>query len=106
MQLKGKTAVITGSGRGLGKAIALKLANMGANIVLNDIESSDIIDETYEEFKASGFNVAVAKGDVRSEEDVNALMNKAVEEFGSLDILVNNAGITRDKFMIRMTEKD
>lgn len=106
MQLKGKTAVITGSGRGLGKAIALKLAQMGANIMLNDIESSDVIDATYEEFRAKGYNVAVVKGDVRNEDDVNALMNKAVEEFGSLDILVNNAGITRDKLMIRMTEND
>ena len=106
MQLSGKTAVITGSARGLGKAIALKLAQMGANIVLNDIEGSDSIESTAKEFKDRGFNVAVSKGDVRSEDDVNKLMNTAVDTFGSLDILVNNAGITRDTLMLRMTEKD
>ena len=106
MQLTGKTAVITGSGRGLGKAIALKLAQMGANIVLNDIAASDAVDETAEEFKAAGYNVVVTKGDVRNIEDVEAMVNKAVEAFGSLDILVNNAGITKDMFMIKMSEKD
>jgi len=90
MQLKGKTAVVTGSGRGLGKSIALKLAQMGANIVLNDIASSDAIDSTAEEFKAAGYNVLVTKGDVRSESDVKDMVSKAVEAFGSVDILVNN----------------
>ncbi len=106
MQLKGKTAVVTGSGRGLGKAIALKLAQMGANIVLNDIVASDSIDATAEEFKAAGYNVAVTKGDVRNSEDVKAMVAAAVEAFGSLDILVNNAGITKDKPMAMMSEED
>lgn len=106
MQLKGKTAVVTGSGRGLGKAIALKLAQMGANIVLNDIPASDAIDATAEEFKAAGYNVAVTKGDVRSTEDVEVMVKAAVDTFGSLDILVNNAGITKDMLMIKMSEKD
>jgi len=106
MQLKGKTAVVTGSGRGLGKAIAKKLAMMGANIVLNDIPSSDAIDKTAVEFKAEGFNVIVTKGDVRNPDDVEDMVNKAVEAFGKIDILVNNAGITRDTLMLRMTEKD
>lgn len=106
MQLKGKTALVTGSGRGLGKAIALKLATMGANIVLNDIESSDVIDATAEEFKSAGYNVIVVKGDVRVYEDVEKMVKAAVDAFGSLDILVNNAGITRDTLMIKMSEKD
>ena len=106
MQLKGKTAVVTGSGRGLGKAIALKLAQMGANIVLNDIAASDSIDATAEEFKAAGYNVAVTKGDVRNSDDVKAMVSAAVEAFGSLDILVNNAGITKDKPMAMMSEED
>ncbi|HHW00058.1 MAG TPA: 3-oxoacyl-[acyl-carrier-protein] reductase [Clostridiaceae bacterium] len=106
MQLRGKTAVVTGSGRGLGKAIAKKLAMMGANIVLNDIPSSDSIDKTAEEFKAEGYNVIVTKGDVRNPDDVEDMVNKAVEAFGRIDILVNNAGITRDTLMLRMTEKD
>lgn len=106
MQLKGKTAVVTGSGRGLGKAIALKLAGMGANIVLNDIASSDAVDATAEEFKAAGYNVVVTKGDVRSTEDVKSMIKAAVEAFGSIDILVNNAGITKDKPMAMMSEDD
>ncbi|MDP4093497.1 MAG: 3-oxoacyl-[acyl-carrier-protein] reductase [Bacillota bacterium] len=106
MKLKGKTAVVTGSGRGLGKAIALKLASMGANIVLNDIAASDSIDATAEEFRAAGYNVAITKGDVRNEDDVKHMVKTAVETFGSLDILVNNAGITRDKPMAMMAEED
>ncbi|MCX7749779.1 MAG: 3-oxoacyl-[acyl-carrier-protein] reductase [Clostridia bacterium] len=106
MQLKGKTAVITGSARGLGKSIALKLAQMGANIVLNDIPSSDAIDQTAEEFKAAGFPVTVTKGDVRNEEDVKLMVKTAVDTFGSLDILVNNAGITIDKPMLMMPIED
>lgn len=106
MQLKGKTALVTGSGRGLGKAIALKLAQMGANIVLNDIAASDSIDDTAREFEEAGYNVAVTKGDVRSEEDVEKMIKTAVDTFGSIDILVNNAGITRDTLMVRMSEKD
>lgn len=106
MQLKGKTAVVTGSGRGLGKAIALKLASMGANIVLNDIVASDSVDQTAEEFKAAGYPVVVTKGDVRNAEDVKAMVKAAVDSFGSLDILVNNAGITKDKPMLMMSEED
>jgi len=106
MPLKGKTAIVTGSGRGLGKAIALKLAAMGANIVLNDIRESDSVDVTYEEFKAKGYNAIVTKGDVRNENDVEDMVQKAVEAFGSVDILVNNAGITKDMLMIKMSEKE
>jgi 3-oxoacyl-[acyl-carrier protein] reductase len=106
MQLKGKTAVVTGSGRGLGKAIALKLAQMGANIVLNDIAVSDSVDATADEFKAAGFNVVVTKGDVRNAEDVKLMVKAAVDSFGSLDILINNAGITKDKPMLMMSEED
>lgn len=106
MQLKGKTAVITGSGRGLGKSIALKLASMGANIVLNDIVASDAIDATAEEFKAAGYNVVVTKGDVRSAEDVKLMVKTAVDTFGSLDILVNNAGVTKDKPLAMMSEEE
>ncbi|NLC67345.1 MAG: 3-oxoacyl-[acyl-carrier-protein] reductase [Clostridiaceae bacterium] len=106
MQLKGKTAIITGSARGLGKAIALKLAGMGANIVLNDIASSKDIDSTADEFRAMGYNVIVTKGDVRNKDDVENMVNKAVEAFGSVDILVNNAGITRDTLIIKMSEED
>ena len=98
--LKGKTAVITGSGRGIGKSIALKLASHGANIVINDIPSSDYADETCEEVKKLGVECIVVKGDVRNTEDVQKLVSETMDKFGHIDIFVNNAG------MIRMSEDD
>ena len=104
--LKDKVAVITGSGRGIGKAIALKLAENGANIVINDILGSDYADETKKEIEALGVKAIVVRGDVRSKDDVENLINTTVETFGKIDILVNNAGITKDGLMIRMSEED
>jgi len=104
--LKGKTAVVTGSGRGIGKAIALKLASLGANVVINDIPSSTDADATSEEIKAMGVGSIVVKGDVRNFADMEALVKATVDTFGSIDIVVNNAGITRDGLMLRMTEED
>lgn len=104
--LKGKTAIITGSGRGIGKAIAIKLASLGANIVINDIPSSDYADATCEEIKAMGVDSIVIKGDVRNAEDVNLLINETIKKFGKIDIFVNNAGVTRDGLMLRMSEAD
>ncbi len=104
--LKGKTAIVTGSGRGIGKSIALKLASYGANIVINDIPQSDYADETCEKIKALGVKSIVIKGDVRNKDDVDALIKGALDEFGKIDIFVNNAGVTRDGLMIRMSEDD
>lgn len=104
--LEGKSAVVTGSGRGIGKAIALKLASLGADIVINDIPQSDYAEETCEEIKKLGVKAIVVKGDVRSTEDVKTLIDTTVKEFGKIDILVNNAGITRDGLMLRMSEED
>lgn len=104
--LKGKTAIVTGSGRGIGKAIALKLASYGANVVVNDIPQSDYADETTEEIKAMGVGSICVKGDVRNIDDVKELVESTVNEFGSVDIFVNNAGITRDGLMLRMSEED
>lgn len=104
--LKGKTAIITGSGRGIGKAIALKLASLGANIVINDIPSSDYADAACEEIKAMGVDSIVVKGDVRNSDDVGELIKTTLDKFGKIDIFVNNAGVTRDGLMLRMTEDD
>ena len=104
--LQGKTAIITGSGRGIGKAIALKMADLGANIVINDIPSSAYADETCEEIKKQGVDCIVVKGDVRNFEDVQNLMQETLDKFGTIDILVNNAGITRDGLMLRMSDED
>lgn len=104
--LKGKTAVVTGGGRGIGKAVALKLASHGANIVINDIPSSDYADETCEEIKSLGVDCIVVKGDVRNTDDVQRLVKETMDKFGTVDIFVNNAGVTRDGLMIRMSEED
>lgn len=104
--LKGKTAIVTGSGRGIGKAIAMKLASYGANVVINDIPQSADADVTCEEIKAMGVGSICIKGDVRNIDDVKALVDGAVKEFGGVDIFVNNAGVTRDGLMLRMTEED
>ena len=106
MLLSGKIAVVTGSGRGIGKAIAVKLSTMGADLVLNDIEASDCIDATAEELMGMGSKIVVVKGDIRKPGDVELLFSKAIEVFGRVDILVNNAGITRDTLIIRMSDKD
>ncbi|MCH5186373.1 MAG: SDR family NAD(P)-dependent oxidoreductase, partial [Oscillospiraceae bacterium] len=106
MVLKGKTAIITGSGRGIGKSIAMKLAGYGANIVINDIPSSTYADETCEEIKALGVDCIVVKGDVRNYADVENMVKTTADTFGKIDILVNNAGVTRDGLLMRMSEDD
>lgn len=106
MELNGKTAIITGAGRGIGKVIAIKLSQMGANVVINDIPSSSEADSTVEEIINNGGDAIAIKGDVRNQEDVNTLIDKTVEKFGAIDILVNNAGITRDTLLMKMTEKE
>ncbi len=104
MQFEGKTAIITGSSRGIGKAIAEKLGKLGANVVINGY--TDKVLETAKEFEAMGIKVASNVGDVRNSEDVKAMISTAINTFGSIDILVNNAGITKDKPMAMMSEDD
>lgn len=104
--LKGKVAVVTGAGRGIGKAIALKLAENGADIVINDVPGSDYADDTKKEIEALGVRAIVVRGDVRNPADVEETVNAAKDTFGGIDIWVNNAGITRDGLMLRMSEED
>ena len=106
IDLTNKTAIVTGAGRGIGKAIALKLASFGASIVVNDIPSSADADETAKEIEAMGRGALVYKGDVRNFDDVSEMVKKTLDKFGSVDILINNAGITRDNLIMRMDEKD
>lgn len=106
IDLTNKTAIVTGAGRGIGKAIALKLASFGANIVVNDIPSSSDADETAKEIEAMGCGALVVKGDVRNFDDVSEMVKKTLDKFGAVDILINNAGITRDNLIMRMDEKD
>jgi 3-oxoacyl-[acyl-carrier protein] reductase len=105
MKLKDKVAIVTGSGRGIGEAIAKKLASEGAAIVVVDI----IIEEALRvanEIKEKGGSALAFKTDVSKRNEVHSLINKTLEDFKAIDILVNNAGITRHKPLIELTEDD
>jgi len=99
--IKGKVAVITGSGRGIGKGIAEKLAGHGAHVVITDIDI-DTAKETAAEIEKTGVETLAIACDVSNGDDVKNLFSKAVEKWGKVDILVNNAGITKDGLFIRM----
>jgi 3-oxoacyl-[acyl-carrier protein] reductase len=104
INLKDKVAIVTGSGRGIGRAIALKLAENGATIVVNDIDQS--AQTVANEIQATGKNSLAVTADVTSEADVARMVETAIDAFGRIDILVNNAGINRDQLLMRMSEED
>ena len=105
-KLDGKTAVVTGASRGIGRAIALELAREGANVVVNYSGSEGKALEVVEEIKTIGSNAIAVQGNVGDADAVQNLMSTAIEQFGSIDILVNNAGITRDNLLMRMKEEE
>ncbi|RJP54774.1 MAG: glucose 1-dehydrogenase [Deltaproteobacteria bacterium] len=105
MRVKDKVAVVTGSGRGIGEATVRRLSEEGAKVVITDINEENAI-KVANEIKAKGGQAIGVKSDVTKIDEVEALMKKAVEEFGKLDILVNNAGFNRDMLIKDMTEKD
>lgn len=104
--LSGKVALVTGAGRGIGRAIALKLSSLGASIVINYRNSEKEAQELIDEIKTQGGEAFAVQGDVSSFSDAQKVVKFAVERFGRLDILVNNAGITRDTLLLRMKEED
>ncbi len=106
MNLTGKTAIITGGGRGIGREIAVRLAEAGADIVINDIGNPAPADETVEMIKKLGRRGLAVLGDISVTGDVNKLVETAIATMGKVDILVNNAGITRDGLLMRMSDDD
>jgi len=104
MDFTGKTVIVTGSSRGIGKAIAVKFAELGANVVING--TSKTVFDTEKELTEKGFRVKAFEGDISIPENAVALVDFAVDNFGTVDILVNNAGITRDKLLVRMNDED
>ena len=104
--LKGKCALVTGASRGIGKAIALKLASLGANLVLNYRSSEAEALEVEKQIKEMGVEAITVRGDISKLEDVENIVNAAKDKFGAIDIMVNNAGITKDNLIIRMKEED
>jgi len=104
MDLSNKVAIVTGSGRGIGKAIALKLAEVGATVVVNDIGES--ANGVAEEIRAMNRQSLAVLADVSLAPDVTRLMETTIATYGKIDILVNNAGITRDQLVVRLSEED
>ncbi len=105
MNLTDRVAIVTGSGRGIGRAIALRLAKAGADIVVNDINEASLGD-TVAAVEALGRKALAAPADVSSPEAVARMVDAAVENFKRVDILVNNAGVTRDQLVMRMSDAD
>jgi len=104
MDLSGKVALVTGSGQGIGRAIAVKLAEVGATVVVNDIGQT--AEAVAEEIRATGRQSLAVLANVSLSADVSRLVETAVSAYGRVDILVNNAGIARDQLVVRMSDED
>ena len=105
MLLKDKTAVVTGSSRGVGRAVALDFAKNGAKVVVNYTASAQAADDVVAQIKSMGSDAIAVKADVAQKSDAQQLVDSAVDTWGRLDILVNNAGFTRPALMVKMTEE-
>jgi 3-oxoacyl-[acyl-carrier protein] reductase len=103
---EGRVAIITGGGRGIGRAIVVRLAKEGANVAISYRSNDAAAEETAQKVREAGVKCELFKGDVASPEDVQALFKGVSDAFGRVDILVNNAGITRDNLMMRMKEDE
>lgn len=101
-----KVVFVTGGSRGIGKAISLKYAENGYNVVINYVSTNTDIEKLEKEFKEKGAESLILKADVSKVEEVENVVNKAIERFGKIDVLVNNAGVTKDGLLLRMKEED
>lgn len=104
--LEGKTAIITGGARGIGKALAMRFAAEGANIAFSDLRYDENMEATEKEIQALGVKAKGYASNAASLQESEQLAEQVVAEFGRIDILINNAGITRDNLLMRMTEQD
>jgi 3-oxoacyl-[acyl-carrier protein] reductase len=103
--LEGKTAIVTGASRGIGKAIALKYAQEGCNVAFTDLFEDENMKATEAELQALGVKAKGYASDASKFDDTERVVNQIVEDFGRIDVLVNNAGITKDTLLMRMTEE-
>lgn len=106
MTLAGKVALVTGGSRGIGRAVALKLAENGADVAINYAGNTAAAEEVKAAIEKLGRRAMLVQGSVADTDGVQALVNQVVKELGRLDILINNAGITRDGLLMRMKEAD
>ena len=102
--LEGKVALVTGAGRGIGKAIALRFAEEGANVAFTDLVINEAVEETVQQLEALGVKVKAYASNAAMFDETHDVVKQIVEDFGRIDILVNNAGITKDGLMMRMSE--
>ncbi|HDN67646.1 MAG TPA: 3-oxoacyl-[acyl-carrier-protein] reductase, partial [Firmicutes bacterium] len=102
--LENKIAIVTGAGQGIGQAIAVRLAQEGAEVVISDINLQSA-EQTASRIRQMGRKSLALKADVANFEDVQAMVEKSTQEFGRVDILVNNAGVTKDNLLVRMTQQ-
>lgn len=105
MKLKNKIAIVTGSGRGIGKSIVIELAKEGAKVIVSDIDIKECRN-VCDEIKKIGSDAIAVKCDVSKKSDVDAMIKKAIQKFQKIDILINNAGVVLMKPFVEMTEKD
>lgn len=101
-----KSALVTGASRGIGRSIALQLAEEGYNVAVNYAGSKDKAEAVVEEIKAKGVDSFAIQANVANGDEVKAMIKEVVSQFGSVDVLVNNAGITRDNLLMRMKEQE
>lgn len=106
MDLSNRVAIVTGSGRGIGAAIALKLAEVGATVVINDVGDMEPAEAVAEEIRKMGQQSLVVPADISDSSEVTRMVETVTSNYGKVDILINNAGITRDQLIMRMSDDD
>ena len=102
--LEGKVALVTGAGRGIGKAIAMRYAEEGAHVAFTDLAINEAVEQTVKEIEALGVKAKAYASNAANIDETHEVVKQVVEDFGRIDVLVNNAGITKDGLMMRMSE--
>jgi len=103
LTLKGQAALVTGADSGIGKGVAIALANAGASVIINHVDAHEVAEETVGEITALGGTAYAIHADISKEDDVKAMFAEMYQQYGTIDILINNAGLQRDSSLVNMT---